>query len=203
MSRDIRSTSLYGEVEDWFHRLRRPGTGQLSDAAEIHVALDAKTAVFAGTIVDQLEGTPPTRICLHESRERRHARSHLRPQRRSAAEVFPDGTRIAFLSDRHGAGDFQLYLVDSLTGAVRTTCRVEGRVEYFHWSPDGTRILLAVAGHGADIAAGHGAIASQVREERATSWLPQVETGEEAHRWRSVWVYECSTNRVTRSRRPD
>jgi len=44
---------------------------------------------------------------------------------------------------------------------------VEGWVEYLHWSPDGQRILLGVAGHGADVAGGQGAVTSKRRGGRS------------------------------------
>jgi dipeptidyl aminopeptidase/acylaminoacyl peptidase len=69
-------------------------------------------------------------------------------------------------------------------------------VEYLHWSPDGKRILLGVAGHGADIAGGQGAVTSKQVAQDVPSWMPAVETGEESYRWRRAWVYELATDRV-------
>jgi len=62
MQRDYRETALYREAAALYQTLRRPGTGQISDASEVHVSPDASQAVFAGTIVDALQGVPPTRI---------------------------------------------------------------------------------------------------------------------------------------------
>src|SRR5690606_14913613 len=95
----------------------------------------------------------------------------------------PDGRLIAFLSDREKAGNFQLYLLDEQTGATRAALPVPGGVEYLHWSPDGTRILLGVAGHGADVAGGQGAVSSKPIHASASSWEPAVETSEESFRW--------------------
>jgi dipeptidyl aminopeptidase/acylaminoacyl peptidase len=69
-------------------------------------------------------------------------------------------------------------------------------VEYLHWSPNGRQILLGVAGHGADIAGGQGAITSKQIQNDAPTWLPTVETGKEAFRWRRTWVYDLATDSI-------
>jgi hypothetical protein len=87
--------------------------------------------------------------------------------------------------------------MDPASGAARSTPAVDGWVEYLHWSPDGTRILLGVAGYGADVSGGQGAIASKKDTAKAPpSWMPIVETGDESFRWRRLWVYELATDSV-------
>src|SRR6185437_2662993 len=81
---------------------------------------------------------------------------------------------------------------------------VQGWVEYLHWSPDVRRVLLGVAGHGADMSGGQGAVASnQVGEEPYPSWMPTVESGDESYRWRRAWVYELDTGGVRQVSRED
>lgn len=63
MEKDIRGTPLYGEAEALYNTLRQPGTGQISDAADVHVSPDGRSVVFAGTIVKNIAGTTTTRIC--------------------------------------------------------------------------------------------------------------------------------------------
>ncbi len=63
MKRDIRDTAVYREAAEFFAAVRQPGTGQISDAAELHVAPDGKHVVFSGSILDAFNGAPPTRIC--------------------------------------------------------------------------------------------------------------------------------------------
>ncbi len=90
-----------------------------------------------------------------------------------------------------------------MSGAARSTPVVDGWVEYFHWSPNGRRILLGVAGHGADVAGGHGAVTSKQVGNDVAAWMPTVETGDEAFRWRRVWVYEIDTEVVRQVSRAD
>jgi dipeptidyl aminopeptidase/acylaminoacyl peptidase len=197
VKRDLRETTLYRDAEALWKTLRQPGTGQISDAAEIHVSPDGKQAVFAGTIVDALEGTPATRICQVGLSSGDTRVLTFGPNVDRLPKFSPDGRRIAFLSDRHKTGDFQLYLLDPVSGAARSTPPVWGWVEYLHWSPGGRRILLGVAGHGADISSGQGAVKSnqQVADD-VPSWMPTVEAGDQSYQWRRAWVYDLTTDRV-------
>src|SRR5581483_1594198 len=67
MKTDIRTTALYQEIEGLCKAVRQPGSGQISDASEVHASPDGGDVVFAGAILDRLEGTPPTRICATET----------------------------------------------------------------------------------------------------------------------------------------
>ena len=203
MQRDIRTTELYREVEALVKALRQPGTGQISDAVEVHASPDGRRAVFAGTLVDALEGTPPTRICSTDLTTGDTRVLTFGPNIDRLPKFSPDGRHIAFLSDRHKAGDFQLYLLDPVSGAARPTSFVAGWVEYLHWSPDGKRILLGVAGHGADVAGGQGAVTSKQAAGALPSWIPAVESGDESYRWRRAWVYELATDHVRQVSRAD
>jgi dipeptidyl aminopeptidase/acylaminoacyl peptidase len=198
VERDIRETELFREATELYKALRQPGTGRVTDAAEVHVAPDGRHAVFSATLVDALEGAPPTRICRVDLASGDTQVLTSGPNTDRLAKYSPDGREIAFLSDRHGAQDFQLYLLDCVSGAVRRAPSVEGWVEYFHWSADGRRILLGAAGHGADLASGQGATTSKRVTEKLPSWMPTVETGNEHYRWRHLWVYELASGQVRR-----
>jgi dipeptidyl aminopeptidase/acylaminoacyl peptidase len=196
MAQDIRQSALYREAEAVHQTLRRPAAGVISDATE--VSAHGTKAVFAGTLVDALIGTPPTRVCLTDLITGDTRVLTFGPNVDRLPKFSPDGQIVAFLSDRHEAGNFQLCLLDPLSGVVRSTPRVEGWVEYLHWSPNGKRILLGVAGHGADISGGQGAVTSKSVAQDLPSWAPAVETGNEDYRWRTAWVYELEVNRVRR-----
>jgi dipeptidyl aminopeptidase/acylaminoacyl peptidase len=194
--RDIRDTDLYREVELLCRTLRQPGTGQISDATEVHVSPDGTNAVLTATLIDKLEGAPATRICRVHLISGKVRVLTFGPNTDRLPRYSPDGRRVAFLSDRLGVGDFQLYLMDPRSGAALPTPRVAGWVEYLHWSPDGKRILLGVAGHGADVSSGQGAVTSSSTAEDVPPWMPTVDTGEESQHWRRAYVYELAPERV-------
>jgi dipeptidyl aminopeptidase/acylaminoacyl peptidase len=196
MQRDIRETALYRDAEALFRTIRQPGTGQISDAAELDVAPDGRSAVFAGTIVDGLEGALVSRICWVDLLTGSTRVLTFGPNTDRLPRFSPDGARVAYLSDRLEPGNFQLYLLDPSSGASNAAPHVDGWIEYLHWSPDGTRILLGVAGRGADVAGGQGAVTSKQASTPAPAWLPTVETGDESFRWRKAWLYEMATKRV-------
>jgi len=196
--KDIRQSALYREAAALYEDMRRPGSGQISDAAEINCSPDAKRAAFSGALVEKLDGTPTTRICEVEFVTGETRVLTFGPNTDRCPKYSPDGRLIAFLSDRRNKGNFQLYLLDASTGAAIDTPPVEGWVEYLHWSPDGGRILLAVAGHGADIPSEQGAVTSKQVGTQFPSWIPVVEAGEENFRWRHAWVYTLASNTVRR-----
>ncbi len=196
MQRDIRETAVFREAETLHGRVRQPGTGQISDASEVHVSPSGEVAVFSGILFDALEGAPLSRICLVDLGTGYSRLISFGPNTDRLPKYSPQGDCVAFLSDRHKRGDFQLYLLDPLSGAVSPTPHVEGWVEYLHWSPDGKRILLGVAGHGADVAGGQGAVTSKRVAEDLPLWAPSVEDGSESYRWRRLWVYERASERV-------
>src|SRR5690349_9737756 len=107
MQRDIRATALYQELEALYRALRRPGSGQISDATEVCASPDGKYAVFAGTLMDKLEGAFSTRICQVDLTSGDTRVLTFGPNCDRLPKYSPDGRQIAFLSDRHQAGDFQ------------------------------------------------------------------------------------------------
>jgi dipeptidyl aminopeptidase/acylaminoacyl peptidase len=199
MKTDLRDTDLFQEARALFMAARQPGTGRVSDGVEASVSPDGNRAVFAGSFADALEGASKTRICLTNLVSGDTNVLTLGPNLDRLPKFSPDGRRVAFLSDRRKSGDFQLYLLDPASGAASATPRVDGWVEYLHWSPDGTRILLGVAGHGADLSGGQGAVASQQADIGLPSWMPDVQTGDETFRWRRALIYDLDSGIVRRA----
>lgn len=197
MQKDITDSPLFKEARDMYQSLCNPGSGLLADAVDVHVAPDGSSAVFTGTLVDTLEAPSSTRICSVGINSGEVTVLTFGPNSDRLPKYSPDGKTLAFLSDRSKAGDFQLYLLDLKSKAVSATPVVAGWVEYFHWSPSGHAIVLGVAGHGADVSGGQGAVTSKKNADADASWLPVVETGDENFRWRSAWVYDCDSQQVS------
>lgn len=202
MRQDLRETALYKEAMALFAVIEQPGSGLIVDAAEVHAAPDGKSAVFAGTMAGELKGTPPTRICHIDLGTGDIRVLSFGPHTDRLPKYSPDGKCVAFLSDRRQAGDFQLYLLHMSTGAASPAAQVDGWIEYLHWLPDGRAILLGVTGHGSDVAGAQGATTSKKQGEELPGWMPVVEAGDEACRWRSVWLYEMDTGQARQVSRP-
>jgi dipeptidyl aminopeptidase/acylaminoacyl peptidase len=195
VQRDIRDTALYREAESLYRTFRRAGSGLIADAAEI--SAHGTRAVFTGSLVDA-GNEAISRVCLTDLETGDTRVLTFGPNTDRSPKLSPDGLRIAFLSDRGRPGDFQLYLLDAETGECRATPPVDGWVEYIQWAPNGRRVLLGVAGHGADLAGAQGAATTKTAVQDLPAWLPAVDTGEEAYRWRRAWVYDLEENRVSR-----
>ena len=103
----------------------------------------------------------------------------------------PDGQTLTFLSDRGTAGSAQVYALErGELGEARLLAEAPGIVEHHEWSPDGSRILLLVAGHGAEQtdALGSGTLGP---EAELPDWIPLVESSEgEGDRGRALYVLE-------------
>lgn len=201
MEKDIRNTELYKKAEELYYNLQHPDPqqperNQVSYASELQVSPNGDSAVFSGTFVERQDGMPYTRICHVDFNAGEVRTVTSGPSSDRLPKFAPNGMRIAFLSDRDQPGDFQLYLLDYDTGAITAAPRPEGWVEYHHWSPDGKRILLGVAGYGSDTAGVQGAVTSKKADENLPSWIPSVDTGDEAQQWRRAWVYELETGKL-------
>jgi dipeptidyl aminopeptidase/acylaminoacyl peptidase len=198
MQKDIRETALFREAEALNSAIRRPGSGLISDAADLHVSPDGQRVVYAGALVEKLEGVPQTRICETDIDSGQTRVLTFGPHSDRLPKYSPDGRLIAFLSDRLNAGDFQLCILNAEGGSVRSVPIVEGWVEFLQWSPDGQRLLLGVAGRGADLSGKQGARSSTQAVAGLPSWVPNVETGNEDFRWRSAWIYQVAAERMHR-----
>src|SRR3984957_7020298 len=101
MQKDIRETTLYREAEALYKTIRQPGTGQISDAADVNVSPDRKHAVFSGALMDRLEGEPLTRVCQVDLLSGSTRVLTLGPNTDRLPKYSPDGRHLSFLSDRH------------------------------------------------------------------------------------------------------
>jgi dipeptidyl aminopeptidase/acylaminoacyl peptidase len=109
----------------------------------------------------------------------------------------PDGTTLTFLSDRATAGSAQVYALETgVLGEARPLAEAPGIVEHHEWSPDGARILLVVAGHGAEQtdALGSGTLGAQAE---LPDWVPLVDSSEGAgDRRRALYALDVASGEM-------
>jgi dipeptidyl aminopeptidase/acylaminoacyl peptidase len=195
MDRDIRFSKTYQDVGQFLAQTMRVGSGRPYDLTELALAPGGRQLACTGAFMDRMDGLPGQRICLIdlESGELRQ----LTPpdQRARLARWSPSGQQVAYISDAGRSYDFQLTVTDLSTGST-TRAPVTGCwVESFHWSADGTRILLVAAGSGADLAGAQGAISAPAGTADLPAWLPHVHGGSSESQWRTTWVYELASGK--------
>jgi dipeptidyl aminopeptidase/acylaminoacyl peptidase len=149
-------------------------------------------------MAEALDGSPSTRICQVDLNGGELRVLTFGPHSDRSPRYSPDGCRVAFLSERHGRGDWQLYLLDLRSGRVSSAPRPEGWVEYFHWAPDGSRILLGVAERGADLAGLQGGAPSATSEAPAP-WMPLIEANPRHQGRRYACIYDVQAGSLMRA----
>lgn len=197
MDRDIRDTRAFREAERLFSEAYRSGEGSICDMGDLQRSSDASRLLFTGTLVVDLDQPIVTRIGEIDLETGSIHVLTSGPNSDRHARVSPDGKTVAFLSDRGRVSDFQLFFLDPRTQAITAGPVVEGWVEYLEWSPDSRRILLGVAGHGAELSSGQGAYKTDEARCGEPSWLPHVIGGPSDHLWRKAWIVEVDSARLS------
>ena len=197
MRKDLRESPEYAAVAEHVRRLHEPAFGRPHHVTDLVMTADASRIVVTGSVYDELDGLP--RTALYEVRDGALRALTSGGGSAKAARLAPDGSALAFLSDRAKAHVFQLYLLaDGQLGEARPAPAVPGTVEYLAWSPDGTRILLGVAGLGAEMADAQGSGTAGSGESGLPSWYPEVEAGTPEDAWRSLWLYTPASGELAR-----
>ena len=197
MRKDLRESPEYAAVAEHVRRLHEPAFGKPHHVTDIDATADASRVVVTGSVYDELDGLP--RTALYEVRDGALGALTSGGGSAKAARLAPDGSALAFVSDRAKAHVFQLYLLaGGQLGEARPAPAVPGTVEYLAWSPDGTRILLGVAGFGAEMADAQGSGTAGSDESGLPSWYPHVEAGTPEDAWRSLWLYTPASREIAR-----
>jgi dipeptidyl aminopeptidase/acylaminoacyl peptidase len=204
VERDFRSNPHYKEATALFSGLFGAGTGHVYYPSDFDVAADGSAAFLAGqSFTGSLEGGPTTSLyrCDLErgGLQRIDGTSGARLPRAA-----PLDDRLAWVvANGKGAGDVVIVAAGD-GGGARREIAVAGLVEQLAWSADGSRLLLLVAGLGADLAGYQGGFALDHKEDEGLpSWLPEVVTGDDEDLWRRVWLIDTasgSTAKVSNDR---
>src|SRR5580693_7271072 len=197
MRKDLRESPEYAAVAEHLRRRQEPAFGRPHRVTDLVATPDASRIVVTGSVYDKLDGLP--RTGLYEVRDGALRALTSGAGSAKAARLAPDGSSLAFLSDRAKAEVFQLYLLaGGQLGEARPAPDVPGTVEHLAWSPDGTAILLGVAGPGAELADAQGSGTPGSDESGLPSWYPQVEAGTPEDAWRSLWLYAPASGELAR-----
>lgn len=200
LPRDMRHTTVYGEVEAFHESVHSPAFGQPGDALDLDPHPHDGRIAMTVEVRTALQGTPTQRVAVLDGDDLTVLTGGEGTQ--TQPRWSPDGRMLAWLSDHKTEGRHQLQLWRD--GEAADGPEVEGTVEYHRWSPDGSRILLGVAGPGADQAGGMGS--GTVAEEDATDdppWLPVVEGPTRTEGWRRAVVVDVADNSARTLSRAD
>jgi dipeptidyl aminopeptidase/acylaminoacyl peptidase len=156
----------------------------------LEVALSPDGARFAFTLSPLYRkrgGTIETRLWVD-------GEEATEPGAADAAPVFsPDGSRLAYASDRGHAGRMSVWLHEE--GEVG---EIPGSVEDIRWSPDGNRLLVLAADLGSDRAGAQ--TATKIAEAGAREEDPRVLRP--AQHWRRLWLVNVDSG-TTREVSPE
>ena len=173
MERDLRESTLYGEVEEHFRKIYGPGFGRVTEPSDPRPSPDGRWVAFTGSLWEKLEGGPKTRVLpgAFGSRGFRRGRPGggcqrglVRPRARRRSEMVTGcATAQLRLRPPREATDAALRPERRWPGRGGGAPRDRGHVEEHGWSPDGSRILVLAAGLHADSAGaeGSGALESE------------------------------------------
>ncbi|MFF1946293.1 S9 family peptidase [Rhodococcus qingshengii] len=191
MHHDVRGTDHWNTAYAHFEQALLPGVDQITGASDAHQSVADGSVAFTGTTYTDLEGTPETRICIVDSASRElQVLSHGSGDR--LPRWSPDGSALAFLSDRTEPGVHQLCLW--VNDAVHEAGEIDGSIEWLEWSADGKKILLGAAERGADLAGSQGSSTIAAPQKEAfPSWFPELHAATTVSGWRRLWVYELET----------
>ncbi|MEQ1955416.1 alpha/beta hydrolase family protein [Mesorhizobium yinganensis] len=186
MKADFRSSPQFAETLAFYTRLLGMN-GHVFGARGLCGHAENPDAYFIG---QSFVGGAEDGVANHLYRVARNGGVPVRLNERETRHIrLPaDGHRLAAATatDKAGFDRIEIWLGNSLTAGAD----VQGRIEQIDWSSAGDRLLLVVAGTGADLAGIHGGYA-QKQSTDAPSWLPDVNWGEGEDLWRSIWIWDC------------
>ncbi|KAF2479408.1 Alpha/Beta hydrolase protein [Neohortaea acidophila] len=199
---DITSTPQWQETHDWFQKLHSPAFGQVSNAEELCASPDGSQIAFTATIMTSLEEPASKRIALVNVSSTHGNDMQLITQGPNTDKMpkwSPDGSTLAFLSDRARKGRFRLYMLDmDQPGEACVLPQQEslpGVIEDFEWSADGTMLLFRLAAYGMPLSGFEGSGTVGGGSQTLPTWMPSVKSKHPPTEHRSLWVY------LTRSKR--
>lgn len=197
MTQDLRGTDTWNDVEQHFRRIHEPAFGSPHRLLEPSTNPDGSIVAVTGFVYDELEGLARRRAYIARDREL----SSVDAEGPSSAtpRFSPDGTRLAVLTDATEEGVFQLVVTDASGSGDRLVApEVPGTVEYLAWAPDGSAVLLGVAGRGADLSGGQGSGTTRALDADVPVWFPSTDDGASDDAWRSVFVFDLVSRALIR-----
>lgn len=199
MQSDIRESEAFRAVERFYSAMFAPGAGHVHAVEECIPAAAGTHAYLTGLSFQAglLEG-PTARIYRLDLASGSLAAVFARAAR--LPRPAPDESCLACVMRPEGSPDERLCLA-APDGELISSHPIDGFIEQVEWSPDGSMLLLVVAGAGSDLPGYLGGFARKTTAAGPT-WLPDVQTGAEGFRWRRLWILDVATGLLRAVSRP-
>ncbi len=204
MAGDVRDTDRYRRVEDLFRSVLEPGFGQPHAFTSAEASPHGRLVAITGSVFERLEGHPASLLWIATAEGQRTWAITTAAGDAADPRWSPDGRSLSFLADHHERHRHAPWVVDvgadGPAGEPRPLACPPGIAEHHRWSPDGSRILLVMAGDQAEQAdgLGSGTVGQDAAAGDRPSWVPEVETSAGEDEWRSAWTLDPTTDEVRR-----
>ncbi|CDX14051.1 conserved hypothetical protein [Mesorhizobium plurifarium] len=189
MSRDFRSAAEFAEARGLYAALFGLN-GHVFAARSLCGHASNEAVFFIGQSFEGgLDSAPVSR--LYQMRRGDHSPERLNDAETRQICLAPDGQvlAVAYAGGQPGVDRIEI----RSDGEGTAVADVPGRIELIDWSPDGRRLLLVVAGTGADLAGIHGGYAQKQKTD-APAWLPEIGWGEGEDLWRRIWLWDLKAD---------
>ena len=204
MAGDVRDTDRYRRVETLVRSILEPGFGRphAFDAAE--ASPDGRLVAVTSRVLERLEGHPSSLLWIATANGQCTWAVTAAAGDAANPRWSPDGRSLSFLADHHDRHRHAPWIVDvgedGPVGVPRRLACPPGIAEHHRWSPDGSRILLVMAGEHAEQAdgLGSGTVGQDAAGADRPTWVPEVETSAGEDEWRSAWILDPATGEVRR-----
>jgi len=110
--------------------------------SEPHISPNGEAAVYALHRVDRKTERKYSNLWLVPTRRGRPRPFTQGDQSDQRPRFSPDGSLVAFLSNRADEKQPQIFLIPLEGGEARQLTHVSGSIEAFEWSPDGKRLVI-------------------------------------------------------------
>lgn len=205
---DIADSQVWKQVEEFFTKVHAPSFGQLSNAEDLAVSPDGTRLAFTGHIWSSLKDGPKTHVYIVDlptgssmSADPAPVAASHGPHNNKKPKWSPDGKTFVFLSDRIRAGQYQLfYLRSDRIGEAQPLISepLQGIIEDFSWSHDGSAILIGLAAFGLPKSGFEGSGTLVDLDVSRSQWTPIVKTDHTAMDVRSLWLHDLQSHQTRR-----
>jgi dipeptidyl aminopeptidase/acylaminoacyl peptidase len=125
-------------------KLRPSDIYRMKDLSDAQISPEGKWVVYVLSRVDSVKDKNISNLWMTSWDATQTLQLTSSDEGESKPEWSPDGKYISFLSSRYDSKHNQVWLMDRRGGEGKRITTVKGEIQEYKWSPDGTRIVLAI-----------------------------------------------------------